>query len=67
MVTVADITVSACLDFRCPGVRADGEDGDGGITFGNMYFVRPDAPESVHFHELVHVCNGTRWDDLIFC
>jgi hypothetical protein len=26
-----------------------------GITFGNMYFVRADASEDVHFHELVHV------------
>ena len=30
-----------------------------GITFGDMYFVRPDAHEGVHFHELVHVVQWT--------
>ena len=32
-----------------------------GVTFGDMYFVRPDAPEGVHFHELVHV---VQWNAL---
>jgi hypothetical protein len=38
-----------------------------GITFGNMYFVRPDAPEGVHFHELVHVVqwNALGWADFL--
>jgi len=31
------------------------------ITFGDVYFVRPDAPEGVHFHELVHV---VQWNAL---
>jgi hypothetical protein len=32
-----------------------------GITFGNMYFVRPAASvEVVHFHELVHVIQWTK-------
>jgi hypothetical protein len=35
-----------------------------GITFGNMYFVRPAAyVEAIHFHELVHVI---QWNTLGF-
>jgi hypothetical protein len=46
--------------FGLPEFEAMGNMAMDGITFGNMYFVRPAASvEAVHFHELVHVIQWT--------
>ena len=60
-VTVLDIPFPPVAAYRLPEFESMARTTMTGITFGNMYFVRPDASESVHFHELVHV---VQWNAL---
>jgi hypothetical protein len=55
VVTVAQIPFPPVAEYRLPEFEAMAKTPMAGITFGDMYFVRQDAGESVHFHELVHV------------
>jgi hypothetical protein len=55
VVTAAELPFPPVATYHLPEVEALARAPMSGITFGNMYFVRPGASEGVHFHELVHV------------
>jgi hypothetical protein len=61
VVTATELPFPPVATYRLPEVEAMARAPMSGITFGNMYFVRPDASEGVHVHELVHV---VQWDAL---
>jgi hypothetical protein len=61
VVTVGEIPFPPVHDYGLPEFEPMAGAPIAGITFGNMYFVRPGASEGVHFHELVHV---VQWDAL---
>ena len=61
VVTVTAIPFPPVTAFGLPEFAPMATTPMAGITFGDMYFVRPDAPEGVHFHELVHV---VQWNAL---
>ena len=60
-VTLSDLPFPPVSAYRLPEFEPMARTPMTGITFGNMYFVRPEASEGVHFHELVHV---VQWDAL---
>ena len=55
VVTVAEIPFPPVSAYGLPEFERMATTARAGITFGDMYFVRPDASDGVHFHELVHV------------
>jgi hypothetical protein len=61
VVTILEIPFPPVSEYSLPEFEPMARAPIAGITFGNMYFVRPDASEGVHFHELVHV---VQWDAL---
>lgn len=60
-VTVGEIPFPPVGEYGLPEFELMARTPMAGITFGNMYFVRPNASEGVHFHELVHVL---QWEAL---
>jgi hypothetical protein len=55
VVTVSELPFPPVSAYRLPEFEPMATTPMTGITFGNMYFVRPEASAGVHVHELVHV------------
>jgi hypothetical protein len=55
VVTVTAIPFPPVSEYGLPEFEPMATTPMAGITFGKMYFVRSNASEGVHFHELVHV------------
>jgi hypothetical protein len=55
VVTATDLPFPPLATYSLPEFAAMARAPMAGITFGNMYFVRADASEDVHLHEVVHV------------
>jgi hypothetical protein len=61
VVTVSEMPFPPVAGYGLPEFEPMARTRMAAITFGRMYFVRPHAPEGVHFHELVHV---VQWNAL---
>jgi hypothetical protein len=61
VVIATELPFPPIATYRLPEFETMARAPMAGITFGNVCFVRPNAPEGVHFHELVHV---VQWEAL---
>lgn len=61
VVSLLELPFPPLSTYRLPEFEAMATAPMAGITFGDMYFVRPNASEGVHLHELVHV---VQWNAL---